>query len=130
MSKSNPLPASPTTPSTSRDLTAKTPQSLSAGRPEVKVDPGPSPKTHETRPLPTFIPVMPPPLKPTLPAAPTDEDLRHAMILKVAAEALEEHGLCKREKVLAKDGSGKVTSIRLVFDPAIWTEQLELLEKL
>lgn len=126
MSTPNPLQASPHTPSTSRDQTANSPQSLSATVPGVKVDQGPSLKTPETRPLPTFIPVIPPPSMPTIPAAPTDEDLRHALILKIAAEVLEEHGLCKREKVLARDGSGKVLAIRLVFDPDLWTEQLEL----
>lgn len=127
MSTSNPLAANPNTPSISRDRTAETPQSLSGGNPEVKVAQGPSPKTPETRPLPTFIPAIPPPLRPITPAVPTDEDLRHALILKVAAEALEEHGLCRREKVLAADGSGRVTAIRLVFDPDTWTDQLELL---
>lgn len=123
MNTQNPLQASPHTPSTSRGQTAKTPRSSSAGAPEARADQGPFPKTA---PLPTSTIVMPPPLKPIVNAAPTEEDLRHALFLKVAAEVLEERGLCKRIKVLARDGSETVLAIRLEFDPAIWTEQLEL----
>jgi hypothetical protein len=124
MKTSNPLGAGPSTPSISRDQTVKTPRSSSAGAPGVKADQGPFPKTA---PLPTSMVVMPPPLKPIKPVVPTEADQTHALVLKVAAEVLEERGLCKRERVLAADGSGRVTAIRLVFDPAIWTEQLELL---
>lgn len=77
--------------------------------------------------MPTSTIVIQPPSKTIRPGVPTDEQIRHALFLKVAAEILEEHGLCKRIKVLAKDGSGRVLAIRLEFDPDIWTEQLELL---
>lgn len=123
MSIQNPLPASQHTPSISRDQTVKTPRSLSAGAPGVKVDQGPFPKTE---PLPTSTIATPPPLKPIKRVVPTKEDLEHALFLKVAAEVLEERGLCKRVKVLAREGSETVLAIRLEFDPALWTEQLEL----
>jgi hypothetical protein len=127
MKQPNPLQANPTMPSTSRDQTEKIPQSSSAGAPGVLAVP--SKQSLKEVHLPTSTIVIPPPSKPIRPVVPTektDEQVRHALFLKVAAEILEEHGLCKRLKVLAKDGSGTVLAIRLEFDPDIWTEQLEL----
>ena len=123
MKQSNPLQVNQNTPSTSRDQTVKTPRSSSAGAPGVKADQGPFPKME---PLPTSTVVMPLPLKPIKTVVPTEEDRLHALLLKASAEALEERGLCKRVKVLARDGSETVLAIRLEFDPALWMEQLEL----
>jgi hypothetical protein len=60
-------------------------------------------------------------------AEPTEEDRRHELFLRVAAEVLEESGLCYRERVLAEDGKTTL-AIRLVFSPVLWTEDLHLRE--
>lgn len=126
----NPLPppVNPNTPSTSREATVKTLQSSSAGAPEVLAASSKQSLNSELLPTPTAsIPTSLPAIKSAAKVVPTEEDRKHAMFLKVAAAVLEHRGLCRREKVLAKDGSGKVLAIRLVFDPVLWTEQLELL---
>lgn len=129
MNKHNvsPPPISPSSPFTSRVQTEKTLQSSSAGAPVVKVDPGPSPKME---PLPTSTANTQKQSKRTANAVPTEEEILHAQFLKVAAEILEHHGLCRRERVMELDGLGKPTgrvlAIRLVFNPDQWTEELLL----
>lgn len=58
----------------------------------------------------------------------TEKIRQHAMLAKVTLKILEKAGLIKRFKVLSKDEQGLTTlkEIRIVFDPAIWTEDLEL----
>ena len=55
----------------------------------------------------------------------TEKLRQHAMMMKVALSQLEKAGLCKRYKVLSKDGQ-TVKEIQVVFDPAIWTVGLNL----
>lgn len=62
--------------------------------------------------------------------SPTTEKTRqHAVIGIAALKQLENSGLIKRFKVLSKDpttGEQILKEIRIVFDPAFWTEDLEL----
>lgn len=55
----------------------------------------------------------------------TEKSLQHALIMRVALSQLEKAGLLKRYKVLSKDGT-KTNEIQVVFDPELWTENLEL----
>jgi hypothetical protein len=67
----------------------------------------------------------------TLKSDNSDKTIAHAMILRAALLSLEKTGLVKRLKVLSKTEKGNaVIEIRVVFDPAVWTEDLKLLSTL
>ena len=55
----------------------------------------------------------------------SDKDLQHSEIARAALSHLLKAGLVKRYKVLSVDRK-TVKEIQIVFDPEIWTENLEL----
>lgn len=63
-------------------------------------------------------------LPPTSSVEVSDQARKHALIARVALLSLEKIGLCKRYTVLSENGM--VTEIQIVFDPAIWTPDMEL----
>lgn len=116
--------------STSKGVTVPTPPLLSAVNPEDRaVLSKPSQGTANSK---TYTISMPTPSAnikfaavPTVPAKKiSDGSRKHALFAKVSILQLEKAGLCFREKVLAADGT--VAQIRVVFDPSLWTESIEL----
>ncbi len=55
----------------------------------------------------------------------TEITRQHAMLMRTALLQLEKAGLCKRFRVLSKDGE-TVKEIQVVFSPDLWTTGLSL----
>lgn len=101
-------------------LTGNTPPSSSGERTENKVQPSsPSAKTDNTPPSTQIMRAQ------SRLTTLSDKDLQHSEIARAALSHLLKVGLVKRYKVLSEDGK-TVREIQIVFDPEIWTENLEL----
>lgn len=105
----------------SKDQTEDTRQSSSAGSTEAQAQPSePLAKRDNTK-------TSTPSTKKQLQHIRIDDKvLQHAVIAKAALSYLLKSGLAKKYKVLSEDEK-TVKEIQIVFDPALWTESLDLL---
>lgn len=63
---------------------------------------------------------------PTLHGSISDKSRDHALLMKASLLQLKKAGLVKLLAVLSEDG--QVKEMKAVFDPSIWTKNLELIE--
>ncbi len=58
----------------------------------------------------------------------TEKIRQHAMLMRVTIKVLERSGLIKRYRVLSSDMT-TLKEIRIVLDPTLWTDDLQLKEQ-